>query len=770
MKGYAMERWQLTFIFSCIFSLFFVFIPAFFLLILGFLLCFGLMVKQKWVLSAIIFALCWFFIHAHWQTAWQLPPALIKKPIDIVGVVSAIPSTNGDNFKFNLQLLSIAGHQVSVFTRPQIKLNWQKANQPLRLGDTVRLTAKLKPAYGFTNLGGFSYQKWLLLNNIRATGYVVGQSVVIDKPSTNRRQIIFEKLSRQTQGLTYQGLLLALTMGEKQFIKTEQWQIIKATGISHLLAISGLHIGIVFLFALMLGKLLVKIYCLVLNQHLNAPLLALPLGWFGALIYAWLAGFSIPTVRALVMLSLLVLTLSLKRSTTSKTVILLTLTMLLIVQPLTILAPGLWLSFMAVIIIVMTFWWFPTVKPKASSTIHWYHRLWGYLQSMLKMQMALFVVMVPVTIVVFNGFSLISGPVNLIAVPWVSFVTVPLALMAACLSFFGWPTGLLFFLADQSLALLFAIIDRPDISAGWVVVKYMPWYGWLLLVVFGLSWLVSLPRPVRYCSLLLPITPLLLMFHYDHSRWQINILDVGQGLSVVIEKNAQAWVYDLGPIYKSGFNTAEHVVIPFLNYHGYQQIQTLMISHSDSDHAGDYQQFLAKVGVNQVIAPLKILPDANRCHAQTFDWQGLKAEVLWPIDKVTAPANNNDRSCVVRLSNKQFSVLIPGDISKTVEQQLVTRYGSQLNSTLLIAPHHGSNSSSSAAFIAAVDPQYVVYSSGFLNRYRFPRPQVVDRYQQANAQQFTTADSGQVSFVISDNRIEARQARRDMLPHWYFNK
>lgn len=778
-----MERWQIILITSGIFSLFFVDIPHFSLLIWSLVLSGWLLFKQKWgfrsLLGIAILSVSWFFIQALWQTHWQLPPSLIKKPANIIGVVSNIPSRPGENLRFNLQLTSIGGeklHWYTQYNQPTIKLNWQKANQTLRLGDTVQLTAKLKPAYGFANQGGFSYQKWLMLQGIRATGYVVGQQPVkVIEPSTSFRQLIFDRLSQATANLDYQGLLVALTMGEKQFISVDQWQTIKATGISHLLAISGLHIGIVFLFSAMLAKLLVKLYCFVFNQNHNAPLIALFFGLVGALFYSWLAGFSIPTVRALLMLTLLVLTLSLKRVANSKTVILNTLALLLVIQPLSILEPGLWLSFLAVIVIIGTFWWFPTINRNSDKTPRWVHKFTGYVQSMVKMQLVLFVLLVPVTIVVFNGFSIFSGVVNLIAVPWVSFVTVPIALMAAVLTFFDLPAPMLFALADSSLASLFNIIEQPWTRSGWVTVKFMPWYAWVLLVAFMLSFLVSVSKPLRGLSFLLLLPPLMFMLK-THPGWRVDILDVGQGLSVVIEKNNRALIYDLGPVYKSGFNTVEHVVLPYLAYHGHDTVDYLVISHSDSDHAGAYKKFFSKVTAKQTIAPLKLLPEATVCDAGLFlgqeqrQWQGLTLEVLWPLKNTRLPTSSNDSSCVIRVSNAQFSVLLPGDISKRVEQRLIKHYGGALASTILVAPHHGSHSSSSQAFVDAVKPDYVVYSTGYLNRYRFPREKVVKRYDKINAVQLNTAISGQISFVITDEGLQVQQARQHLLPNWYYNR
>ncbi len=773
-----MERWQVTFIFSCLFSLFFVEIPPFSLVILGSTLLLYLLSTKQWLKSAVILAICGFSLHALWLTHWHLPSHQIKKPLIIIGVVSNIPSVTRDNIRFNLKVSQLDQQKYRWFERPVFKLSQQtdrqitaqttaqtKKPQNLQLGDTVKLTAKLKPAHGFANQGGFSYQKWLLLQGIRATGYVVNsQPLTIVEPSSSYRQRVFDKLKTATAGQTYQGLLMALTMGEKQFITADQWQTIKATGISHLLAISGLHIGVVFLLTSLLAKVFIKGGVFIINKELNAPLIALFFGLLGALIYAWLAGFAIPTRRALLMLTILVLMLLRRKVINSKSVILITLTLLLLFQPLTILAPGLWLSFIAVIVIITTFWWLPTTGRPTNVL----HQLFSYCRSVIKMQMALFVFLVPVTIIVFNGFSLSSGIVNLIAVPWVSFVTVPVSLIAALLAVFGLPSEVLFSIADGSLSLLFDLIEFSSAKSGWIAVKHIPWYSWGLLMISILSLLLRLSIRFRLLSLLPAIPALLYMLPPTADNWRIDILDVGQGLSVVIEKNNKALVYDLGPTYKSGFNTVDHVVLPFLTYRGHQAVDYLVISHADSDHAGAYKKFFASVTAEQTIAPLQLIPDATACDAKNFDWQGLTVEVMWPIKAVSLPTNSNDSSCVIRVSNGRFSILMPGDISTRVERQLIKHYGQRLQSTVLVAPHHGSNSSSSPAFIATVKPQYVIYSSGFLNRYQFPRAKVVARY--ADAVQLNTADSGQLSFTLTESQLDWQQARTDLMPQWFYNQ
>lgn len=755
------QKSQLAFIISCIFTLFCAVLPSFSSIIALLGLAIWCFYRKKNLTAAIVFGFCWFFLHAHWTLSWSLPKALIKQPVIVIGVVSDIPSANGKDIRFNLQLDSINGRPLKFWQKAKLRLTWHNAKHELSAGNTLKLKVKLKPPHGLANDGGFNYQKWLLLQNIRATGYISGKNnVEVLNAGEGGRQHIYGKIADVTDELPYQGLLLALTVGEKQKINSEQWTIIRAGGISHLLAISGLHIGIVFLIGGLLAKWLLNVICLFAKAEVNSPKIAMYAGLMCAVGYAWLAGFAIPTVRALLMLSLLVVFLSLHKNINAKTVIINTLFLILLVNPLAVLEAGLWLSVSAVFIIIAVFWWLPVV------TRNKYGR---HASAAFKMQLALFVLMLPLTMVLFNGFSAASLVVNLLAVPWVSFTTVPLALLGCAFELTGLPSSYLFTLADKTLELLFILLHQMDVTSAWLTPKSLPSHAWVFVIIFFLSWCLPLALKTRAVSLVL-LLPAILSLLTGQQSFKVHVLDVGQGLSVVVEKDQKSLVYDLGPTYRTGFNTAESVVLPFLTFHGYDEVDKLILSHSDSDHAGNWQKFIEEVTAKEIIAPFKMGVPSSLCTKGLSSWQGLKIEILWPRDKHAIPKNSNDSSCVVRISNQHHSILLPGDISKRVEKHLVAIYGKQLRSTILISPHHGSNSSSTQAFVDAVSPQYVIHSTGFLNRYKFPRKQVVERYNAINALQLNTAESGQLSFEFSSLNPQLEAARENQLRHWYYNQ
>ena len=271
------------------------------------------------------------------------------------------------------------------------------------------------------------------------------------------------------------------------------------------------------------------------------------------------------------------------------------------------------------------------------------------------------------------------------------------------------------------------------------------------------------------CLLLLPLASHLLTPKI--TTWQLDVLDVGQGLAVIISKNRHAIIYDVGASYPSGFNMADSVLLPILQARGLSKVDVVFISHGDNDHAGSLPQLLKGIEVSQVIT------NQDKCQQDfAISWQGLRIKALWPDNALKH--NDNNGSCVIKVSDQYHSILLPGDIDESIEKQLVELYPKQLKADILLAAHHGSNTSSSGEFIQTVGAEYEVFSQGFMNRWRFPRPEVLERFEQVNnnvgtqAHIFTTSDSGQVSFIMEydlPKPIIVKTFRQDIYPYWYAN-
>jgi competence protein ComEC len=544
-------------------------------------------------------------------------------------------------------------------------------------------------------------------------------------------------------------------------LQPEDWHLVQKTGVAHLIAISGLHLALVasvsyVLIAWVGGGLISRFYSL---HHINLHNVAMLLTLFTTLAYSALAGFGLPTLRAWLMLFLFSVLFLLNKHLGAKRLILLGLTGFVLLFPLSIFGLSFWLSFSAVIIICFIFWRWPVKQANFSLT--------AIFSGMVKVQLCLTVLMLPLVAWQFSYVSTVSPLVNLIAVPVVTMVLVPICLVAViCLAFRPDWAFELFSYADLILSYGLTFLNFAiKIKASFFNIPAFPVAVWFFVFLFVLGCcLPSFWLNKKYLFLfLLPLASHLLTPNIN--TWQLDVLDVGHGLAVLISKNKHAIIYDVGASYPSGFNMADSVLLPILQARGFSKVDVVFISHGDNDHAGSLPQLLKGIDVSQVIT------NQDKCQQGfALSWQGLRIKALWPDNALKH--NDNNGSCVIKVSDQYHSILLPGDINKSIEKQLVDLYPKQLQSDILVAAHHGSNTSSSAEFIQTVGAKYVIFSQGFMNRWRFPRQEVVDRYQTYNPILFSTSHSGQVSFQIEYNSstpIMLKTFRQDIYPYWYAN-
>lgn len=709
------------------------------------------------IISAFLFGLAWMASVGHWYTTWQMPEVEIAKINLVEGEVLSI-IRQPDDIRFTLKVSSVNQQQLS--NKVNVRLSWKVPTVKVRQGQTLRLHVRLKPAYGLANEGGFHYQTWLLTENIIATGYIIQDTSnqLLDDQVTVRQQLV---LTLSDYELVNEAWIAALGLGDRSLFTQADWQLIQNTGVAHLVAISGLHLAIVGSASYFLFSLLVRLTLLAVRvpQTINLRLWAVLWALLVTLLYAWLAGFSLPTVRAWIGILLYSFLIWQNRYWRAKHLILYSMLLFVLLFPLSLFSLSFWLSFSAVIVIALVFWRWP--NPSAGSSF------FTGLKVMIRLQLALSLLMLPLVAWQFGFVSLVSPVVNLIAVPVVTILLVPMCLVAIVLLILGidWAVVVLSMidkLMTWSIQFLtfasgyhYSAIDVPKIPfAAWVCLT-------LAVVVLLLPQLVY---KKRFCLVLL-VPFISYLIPVNSASWKLDVLDVGQGLSVVISKNRRALVYDVGASYPSGFNMADAVVLPFLKARGIKQIDWLIVSHFDNDHAGALPQLLDGIVVNQMISP------RNHClGGWQHDWQGLKIEALWP-DTPRQEVKNND-SCVIRVSDQNLKVLLPGDIEGEAEQRIVERFGTHLSSTVLVAPHHGSNTSSSKAFIDAVSPQYTIFSEGFMNRWGFPKQRVVNRYVAEGSLLYSTSEQGQISmcFRCDDSQnVSVRTFRQDIHPYWYAN-
>ncbi|WJG11281.1 DNA internalization-related competence protein ComEC/Rec2 [Aliiglaciecola sp. LCG003] len=725
--------------------------------------CFSLKYRYGTVLSGSLFGIVWMASVGYWQLHWQLPAQQIRQIQQLSGSVQSIVTEN-HNIRFNLRVSHI--DKQPVYTGPKVRLSWRAPNFTVKQGQLIHVSVKLKPIHGFANQGGFNYQQWLISGGIVATGYVKdSQTNRLIENSISWRQVLIERLSRFQ--LPNEGWIAALTFGDRRLFGQQDWQLIQATGIAHLVAISGLHLGIVaaisFLFFAGLLKVCIPVF--KLPQHLNYHSIGLIFVALATLGYSYLAGFSLPTLRAWIML-VIVLFLSVSyQYMHAANVLLISIFTFIILDPMSMLSASFWLSFCAIFFITLLFWRWPINQGMSDKPLSFIRLVFNWLKNMLKLQVGLGVLMMPIVASHFSMLSLSAVLINLLAIPAVTFVLVPLCLLIALGLIANLDlVGHILWFTNEVIGLCLTVLHHlADNLIDPIQLAGISAVAWGLFSLGGILCCAPIGAIKRVCSLML-ILPLLTSLRVEpNSTWFIHVLDVGQGLSVVIEKQGRAMVYDVGGSYASGFNIADAVLLPFLQHRSLSAIDWLIISHFDNDHAGSLQQVNNGIKVNHFASSRDLCQ-----RGWDFEWQGLNISTLSPptIDDTS----NNDSSCVIRIANQASSVLLPGDISQNIELKLIRMTDKPIASDVLIAAHHGSDTSSSSQFVNAVRPQHVVFSQGHLNRWGFPKQAVVNRFSAINATMYSTAESGQITFVMPTSREQAIQAlgyRSDIHPVWY---
>ncbi|HET9679350.1 MAG TPA: DNA internalization-related competence protein ComEC/Rec2 [Gammaproteobacteria bacterium] len=673
---------------------------------------------------------CWAWWHAQVRLDDQLPAPLAGDDIVVTGEIISIPERSGPAVRF------LFAPEETVRLPDKIRLSWYYPEEQPQAGERWQLTVRLRQPRGFLNPGGFDYEAWLFREGIGATGYVR------DKPPAKRlekagfsilttRAAVVQRIETVLADSPFTGVVAGLAVGHAAGVPDSQWQTLRATGTIHLMAISGFHItmlaGLVYFLTLRLWHCSAR-----LCARVPAPIAAALTGLLAATIYALLAGFSVPTQRTLIMLAVGFGALLLRRPMRISLVLGTAALAIIIVDPFAVLAPGFWLSFIAVAVILYAAWRYP--RPSG-------------VRAFLTAQWAVTIGLLPL-LLVFFGQTPLAGPIaNLLAIPLFSLFVAPLCVLGVVL-----PAPLDAWCFEFAAMLL---------EYFWPVLEWLgnalpplrlpaPGVFVMLLSVLAIALLLA-PRavPGRWLGCLL-LLPLLLVQPLSPvaGSLRLTVLDVGQGLAVVVRTAQHTLIYDTGPGFSSGNDIGEMVILPYLAAKNIDRPDKLIISHSDNDHAGGADSILDAWPKLDVLAG-QPRNEWQACHTgQQWHWDGVDFRMLHPIKNPHFDADNA-WSCVLKISTATGSVLLTGDIQQAVERDLVQGQLPQtLNSDILIVPHHGSASSSSAAFIKAVSPDYALVSAGYNNRWDFPRPVVVKRYHHAHAHLLETAKEGTLRFII----------------------
>lgn len=703
----------------------------------------------------------WAWLGAVTVLQQHLPAALEGEDLLLEGVIAAVPEADTQRTRFLLET-SRMSHGGSELPPPgRVRLAWYAPMPPLQAGQRWRLQVRLKRPHGMMNPGSFDYEGWLYQQGLRATGYVrPGPDTILlaadsgDYPLQRLRQQLHGRLEALAGDHALGGLLAALALGERQGISPQQWQLLRATGTNHLVAISGLHIGIV---AGLLFFLVRRFW--PWPEFLPSPKAAALAALVAALLYAALAGFSIPTRRALIMVAVAMLALLGQRTPRPSRVLALALLAVLLLDPLAALAPGFWLSFGAVAVILYG-------MGARLGTGGWWWR-WGRVQLLVAAGLS------PLLAVWFQQVPLVAPLANMAAVPWVSLLVVPLVLLGTALA--PWLPGAAAGVLHLALLALDVLWWWLEFCAGlvpqeWSVLAAAPWT--VVPAVLGLAWLLA-PRgwPARWLGLFW-LLPMLLVKPPAPvpGEAEVTVLDVGQGLAVLVRTAEHLLLYDTGPRYGPDSDAGEMVIVPLLRHFGIKRIDTLILSHGDSDHAGGLAAVLAALPVGRTLSsgagPAAGI-GADICRrGQGWRWDSVDFELLYPSGDDTGGRGNDD-SCVLRIANGAGSVLLSGDIEAAAEGELLARVPEKLKTDVLVAPHHGSRTSSSPPFVTAVAARHVLFSIGYRNRYGFPHPAVAARYRSAGTEPHTTAAEGAITVRLTADGVVLESWRQQARRYWF---
>ena len=682
--------------------------------------------------------------HGHALVRARLPEACVGQYVTLHATVSSLPRLgtmrNGEvRQRFEVVPEDIQPVHCAGPRRVLLSLYGEEAQRP-GPGDRWRFEARLRRPWGLANPGSFNMQSWFAQSGIDAVGTIKSGTAELLEARASPGSIhhrLRRTVSLRIAGMPVEGevsaMLRAVTVADKSGIDGELWSLLQQFGVNHLLVISGLHIALVAGAGYLLAWPLQRVSALAGRQIPWVPgLLALAL----ATSYAALAGFSVATLRALCMLACFIVADVAGRRSGSADTLLLAAVVVLVLNPLAALGSGFWLSFGAVAALLWLSCW-----QRGSNR---YRRL-------LATHAFMALVMLPMGGWWFGGSSLVAAVANLVMVPLVGFVVVPLALLGALLCLLGLPGDLLAWkLAAWPLQqLLPPAAQLVEESPAWLYHHLFPGLAAVLLALPALA-LTAMPAGARLRLLAaLLALPLLLPAADREPGTTVTVLDVGQGTAVVVMAGDRALLYDTGGGDPGGSNMATSVVLPYLRSRGIRTLEMLVVSHADEDHSAGMDAIRRALPVRQVrVGPgIAAQPPAQRpCRAgEAWRWPGGETfRFLSPAAETDL--SSNDGSCVLQVTIGGYRLLLPGDIERQRELALVRYWGAELRSDWLLAAHHGSATSSTPALVKTVRAATVVFSSGYANRFGHPHESVASRFRRAGALLLSTAQTGALEF------------------------
>jgi competence protein ComEC len=730
------------------------------LAILGLLLA-ALRNHWRWF-GFLLLGTAWTLFRADAALSARLPLALEGEDIVVSGTVRGLPRVQDDSTRFDLVVGSAEHGGRPAPVSGLLRLSWYENAPTLLACERWQLHVRLKRPRGLIDPGGFDFERYALGEGITATGSV--REDAANRVSGEAAFCVDRLRARISQGIVdaigpgaTSNVLRALAFGDQQAMDEHEWNIARATGIPHLIAISGLHIALFAGFGVLIVRLLWKLMPR-LTLRWPAPLIEAMASIVFAIGYALIAGLGLPTRRALVMIGVLLAANLFRRTRAPVHGLAFAVITLLALDPLCVLSAGFWLSFVGVA-------WLMFCLGGRGERQRWW-------QEMIHAQGVASLGLLPLTIWFFGQSSLIGPVANLIAVPAICFFILPVTVVGALLHLavpvIGTPV---LQLAGFAMQLLWGLLEQMASWPGALWYFAEPSVAAFLLASIGAAWFL-LPRgmPARALGLIL-FLPLLAPSHMTlrEAEFEAIMLDVGQGLSFVVRTREHTLVYDAGARFPSGFDLGEVVVVPALHAIGVTSIDRIVVSHGDNDHAGGVAALLANFHNVPIESgePDRLPVPARQCVAgENWQWNGVSFRVVHPNAPLSERAN--DRCCVLEVRTGDSALLLTGDISAEVEEQVVSQVAPVATHTVVQVPHHGSKTSSSEAFIAALDPETALVSSGYRNHFHHPNPAIVARYAAHDVDVLNTPQSGFVDFLFTADQPPRiiEQGRVDRHPYW----
>lgn len=630
-----------------------------------------------------------------------------------------------------------------------VVLHWDSQHHRYSAGQRWALTVKLRAIHSQLNPASFDIQRFNLGRHIVLQG-IVKHYVLLNKQSALRQKMVDKTLALlpEKQG---QSIAIALAYGERGLMSKAQQQRFIGAGILHLLAISGLHIAL----AAICGQQIARLLQLCLPQMASKPTFPL---WFALVAcwgYVWLSGTNPPALRAGEMFTGYIFYRLRGCAYTPWDIFLNVIAIMVVADPLILLSDSFLLSASAVGGLLFWYWLMPLPDP--------YRHGIGYAPiRLLHLQFGITLCMLPHQIFLFHGISWTSIAINLIAVPFVSFIVMPIILLAialqlVCSSALFWHLSatLLFFL-DSSIAYLpdgWMPLSQYGLAiAAMILITFLAWRMGILRLQMGILWVLSLIIFMLYGQRLLP---------RDQQGWRVYFFDVGHGLAVLIEKGGKGILYDMGAAWQGG-SAAQQAIIPLLRWYGIT-LDGMIVSHSDNDHRGGLA--ILKRAYPDAWIRSSAQGELPCIAGQHWQWQEIEFDALWPSHQVTRPYNND--SCVVRVHGQGGSLLLTGDIELAAEKALVKQWHQYISADIIQVPHHGSRTSSSALLLRTVTPKAAIASLSRYSRWGFPAKEALQRYHHMNITWHDTSNAGMVLVNFEQSGWKIFEQRNDLTPRWY---